>query len=93
MDFSQEQDFPGSDVVLELWRNSSPNHHFCGGKVMLLRLSSRTTLEQFAPRKTVLYVVSCEEIALRKILLPREIQATRTDAIFNKIYMKTIVKS
>jgi hypothetical protein len=64
-------------------------------------LYCRTTLEQIAPWKTSFFPcgqVSCDEIVLQKMLLLGEIllleglKRIRTDVIFKKFYLKTILK-
>jgi hypothetical protein len=68
MDFSQEQDFPGSILRGLLWWSSDS----WGG---MLWQSSRIMLEQLARRKTVIFSMWSAEIVLRKILLLGGIQS------------------
>jgi hypothetical protein len=95
-----------SRVVVELWRSSSPERHFCRGIVRLLQqslesgydcsgLSSRTNLELFTPWKPVFspygqlwWHCSLENLAPRRNF---GVKHTWTDAIYKKVYRKTIL--
>jgi hypothetical protein len=65
--------FPGEELLRSFFSAEAAPVEL-GVRRGMIRRSSRTTLEQFAPRKPVFpHMISCFEISPRKILLLEEI--------------------